>query len=92
MSNEAIGMIETKGLIGSIEAADAMLKAANVSLMGEERIGGGFVTVIVKGDVGAVKAAVDAGAAAAKRVGELVSVHVIPRPHDELNLILPDRK
>ncbi len=89
MAGEAIGMIETKGLVGSIEAADAMVKAANVTLMGEERIGGGFVTVIVKGDVGAVKAAVDAGAAAAKRVGELVSVHVIPRPHPELDLILP---
>jgi ethanolamine utilization protein EutM len=89
MAGEAIGMIETKGLVGSIEAADAMVKAANVSLMGEERIGGGFVTVIVKGDVGAVKAAVDAGAAAAKRVGELISVHVIPRPHSELDMILP---
>ena len=86
---EAIGMIETRGLIGSIEAADAMVKAANVSLMGEERIGGGYVTVIVKGDVGAVKAAVDAGAAAAKRVGELVSVHVIPRPHADIEKILP---
>ncbi|MBM3700176.1 MAG: BMC domain-containing protein [Actinobacteria bacterium] len=89
MAGEAIGMIETKGLVGSIEAADAMVKAANVTLMGEERIGGGFVTVIVKGDVGAVKAAVDAGAAAAKRVGELISVHVIPRPHSELDMILP---
>lgn len=89
MAGEAIGMIETRGLVGSIEAADAMVKAANVSLMGEERIGGGYVTVIVKGDVGAVKAAVDAGAAAAKRVGELVSVHVIPRPHPELDMILP---
>jgi Carbon dioxide concentrating mechanism/carboxysome shell protein len=89
MSGEAIGMIETRGLVGSIEAADAMVKAANVTLVGEERIGGGFVTVIVKGDVGAVKAAVDAGAAAAKRVGEVVSVHVIPRPHSELDMILP---
>ena len=89
MAGEAIGMIETRGLVGSIEAADAMVKAANVTLMGEERIGGGFVTVIVKGDVGAVKAAVDAGAAAAKRVGELISVHVIPRPHSELDMILP---
>lgn len=89
MANEAIGMIETRGLVGSIEAADAMVKAANVSLMGEERIGGGYVTVIVKGDVGAVKAAVDAGAAAAKRIGELISVHVIPRPHQELDKILP---
>jgi len=85
----AIGLIETKGLVGSIEAADAMVKAANVSLLGEERIGGGYVTVIVEGDVGAVKAATEAGAAAAKRVGELVSVHVIPRPHEELNKILP---
>jgi ethanolamine utilization protein EutM len=85
-------MIETRGLVGSIEAADAMVKAANVTLMGEERIGGGFITVIVKGDVGAVKAAVDAGAAAAKRVGELVSVHVIPRPHPELDMILPQEK
>ena len=92
MSGEAIGMIETKGLVGSIEAADAMVKAANVTLMGEERIGGGFITVIVKGDVGAVKAAVDAGAAASKRVGELVSVHVIPRPHPELDMILPQEK
>jgi ethanolamine utilization protein EutM len=88
----AIGLIETKGLVGSIEAADAMVKAANVSLLGEERIGGGFVTVIIEGDVGAVKAATDAGAAAAKRVGELVSVHVIPRPHEELDKILPGRK
>jgi ethanolamine utilization protein EutM len=87
----AIGMIETRGLVGSIEAADAMVKAANVILLGEERIGGGFVTVIIEGDVGAVKAAVDAGAAAAKRVGELISVHVIPRPHDELNKILVSR-
>lgn len=89
MAGEAIGLIETRGLVGSVEAADAMVKAANVSLMGEERIGGGYVTVIVKGDVGAVKAAVDAGAAAAKRVGELVSVHVIPRPHPDLDMILP---
>ena len=85
----SIGLVETRGLVGSIEAADAMVKAANVSLMGEERIGGGYVTVIVKGDVGAVKAAVDAGAAAAKRVGELVSVHVIPRPHQETIKMLP---
>ncbi len=92
MTNSAIGMIETKGLIGSIEAADAMVKAANVFLLGEERIGGGYVTVIVKGDVGAVKAAVDAGAAAAKRVGELISVHVIPRPHEEVSKMLPQNK
>ncbi|MCK5119147.1 MAG: ethanolamine utilization microcompartment protein EutM [Candidatus Latescibacteria bacterium] len=85
----ALGMIETKGLIGSIEAADAMVKAANVQLVGKESIGGGYVTVLVRGDVGAVKAATDAGAAAAQRVGELVSVHVIPRPHDEIERILP---
>ena len=85
----ALGMIETKGLIGSIEAADAMVKAANVQLVGKETIGGGYVTVLVRGDVGAVKAATDAGAAAAQRVGELVSVHVIPRPHDEIEKILP---
>lgn len=89
---EAMGFIETRGLVAAIEAADAMVKAANVTLMGEERIGGGLVTVIVKGDVGAVKAAVDAGAAAAKRVGELISVHVIPRPHPELDMILPQEK
>ena len=87
--SDALGMIETRGFAAMVEASDAMVKAANVILMGEERIGGGFVTVIVKGDVGAVKAAVDAGAAAAKRVGELVSVHVIPRPHPELDMILP---
>ena len=89
MAGEAIGLIETRGLVGAIEAADAMVKAANVKLMGQERIGGGLVTVIVKGDVGAVKAAVDSGAAAAKRVGELLSVHVIPRPHSDLDIILP---
>ncbi len=80
MSMEALGMVETKGLVGSIEAADAMVKAANVVLVGKEYIGAGYVTVMVRGDVGAVKAATDAGAAAARRVGELVSVHVIPRP------------
>ncbi len=85
----ALGMVETKGLVGAIEAADAMVKAANVTLIGSEYIGGGFVTVMVRGDVGAVKAATDAGAAAAKRVGELVSVHVIPRPHSDVELILP---
>ena len=85
----ALGMVETKGLIGAIEAADAMVKAANVVLIGSEYIGGGYVTVMVRGDVGAVKAATDAGAAAAKRVGELASVHVIPRPHQDLELILP---
>jgi ethanolamine utilization protein EutM len=89
MEREALGMIETKGLVGAIEAADAMVKAANVHLVGKEQIGSGLVTVMVRGDVGAVKAAVDAGAAAAKRVGELVSVHVIPRPHDDVEGILP---
>jgi microcompartment protein CcmL/EutN len=88
---DAIGLIETRGLVGSIEAADTMVKAANVSLIGREKIGGGLVTVIVEGDVGAVKAAVDAGASAAKKVGELISVHVIPRPHADLDKILPDR-
>ena len=89
MAGEAIGLIETRGLVGSIEAADAMVKAANVKLMGQERIGGGLVSVIVKGDVGAVKAATDAGAAAAEKVGEVVSVHVIPRPHTDVEKILP---
>jgi ethanolamine utilization protein EutM len=85
----ALGMVETKGLVGAVEAADAMVKAANVNLLGSEYVGGGFVTVMVRGDVGAVKAATDAGAAAAKRVGELVSVHVIPRPHTDVEMILP---
>ena len=89
MKSDALGMIETKGLIGSIEAADAMVKAANVTLVGKERVGGGIVTVLVRSDVGAVKAATDAGAAAAQRVGELLSVHVIPRPHSEVETILP---
>src|SRR3989304_5308236 len=89
MSQEALGLVETKGLIGSIEAADAMVKAANVVLIGKEYIGAGYVTVMVRGDVGAVKAATDAGAAAAKRVGEVVSVHVIPRPHSDVEMILP---
>jgi ethanolamine utilization protein EutM len=92
MSLEALGMVETKGLIGAVEAADAMVKAANVVLVGKEYIGAGFVTVMVRGDVGAVKAATDAGAAAARRVGELVSVHVIPRPHTEVEKILPRSK
>jgi ethanolamine utilization protein EutM len=91
MNQEALGMVETKGLIGAIEAADAMVKAANVALVGKEMIGSGLVTVMVRGDVGAVKASVDAGAAAAKRVGELVSVHVIPRPHGEVEGILPQK-
>lgn len=85
----ALGMVETRGLIGAVEAADAMVKAANVRLIGSEYVGGGYVTVMVRGDVGAVKAATDAGAAAAKRVGELVSVHVIPRPHEDVEVILP---
>ncbi|WP_240374214.1 BMC domain-containing protein [Bacillus piscicola] len=85
----ALGMIETKGLVGSVEAADAMSKAANVKLIGKVHSGGGLVTVMVRGDVGAVKASVDAGAAAAENVGELISVHVIPRPHADIELILP---
>lgn len=89
MAGEALGMIETKGLVGSIEAADAMVKAANVHLIGMEKVGGGLVTVMVRGDVGAVKAATEAGAEAARSVGELVSVHVIPRPHSEIESILP---
>jgi ethanolamine utilization protein EutM len=91
MSLDALGMIETRGLVGAIEAADAMVKAAKVTLIGKEKIGGGYVTVMVRGDVGAVKAATDAGAAAAEKVGELVSVHVIPRPHAEVEMILPKR-
>ena len=93
MSNQqALGMNETRGLIGSIEAADAMVKAANVTLIGKVHVGGGLVTVFVRGDVGAVKAATDAGAAAAERVGEVKSVHVIPRPHGEVEMILPTDK
>jgi len=89
MSQIALGMIETRGLVGAIEAADAMVKAARVTLSGKEMIGGGYVTVMVRGEVGAVKAATDAGATAARRVGELVSVHVIPRPHSDVESILP---
>ena len=89
MNGDALGMIETRGLVGAIEAADAMVKAANVRLIGYEKIGSAYVTVMVRGDVGAVKAAVDAGAAAAKRVGEVVSVHVIPRPHMDTEKLLP---
>ncbi|RYD04934.1 carboxysome shell protein [Desulforamulus aquiferis] len=85
--SEALGLIETKGLVGAIEAADAMVKAANVQLIGYEKVGGALVTVMVRGDVGAVKAATDAGAAAAQRVGELISVHVIPRPHSDVEMI-----
>ena len=88
MAGDALGLIETRGLVGSIEAADAMVKAANVQLVGYEQVGGGYVTVMVRGDVGAVKAATDAGAEAAARVGEVVSVHVIPRPHAEVETIL----
>ena len=91
MTLDALGMIETRGLVGAIEAADAMVKAAKVELLGKETIGGGYVTVMVRGDVGAVKAATDAGASAAQRVGELVSVHVIPRPHSDVELIIPSR-
>ena len=86
---EALGMIETKDLVGAIEAADAMTKSANVTLMGYEKIGSGLVTVMVRGDVGAVKAAVDAGACAAEKVGEIVAQHVIPRPHTDVEKILP---
>mgnify|MGYP002781293506 CR=1 FL=1 len=89
MSLEALGMVETKGFVGAVEAADAMVKAANVQLIGKEYIGAGYVTIFVRGDVGAVKAATDAGAAAARRVGELISVHVIPRPHGEVEKCLP---
>lgn len=91
MTREALGMVETKGLVGAIEAADAMVKAANVALVGYEKIGSGLVTVMVRGDVGAVKAATDAGAASADRVGQLISVHVIPRPHTDVEKILPNK-
>lgn len=89
MAREALGMIETKGLVAAIEASDAMAKSANVQLIGYEKIGSGLVTVMVRGDVGAVKAATDAGAAAAKNVGDVVSVHVIPRPHSDTEKLLP---
>ena len=92
MNTNALGLIETKGLVGAIEAADAMVKSANVQLVGKEQVGGGLVTVMVRGDVGAVKAATDAGAAAAEKVGELISVHVIARPHTEVDHILPQSK
>jgi microcompartment protein CcmL/EutN len=91
MTLEALGMVETKGFVGAVEAADAMVKAANVNLIGKEYIGAGYVTIFVRGDVGAVKAATDAGAAAARRVGELISVHVIPRPHSEVEDVLPGK-
>lgn len=92
MAVEALGMVETRGLVAAIEAADAMVKAANVTLIGTERIGSGLVTVMVRGDVGAVKAATEAGAEAGSRLGELVSVHVIPRPHADVEKILPATK
>jgi microcompartment protein CcmL/EutN len=92
MAMEALGMIETRGLTAAVEAADAMVKAAEVTLIGTEKIGSGLVSVMVRGDVGAVKAATDAGAAAAQRVGELISVHVIPRPHGEVEDLLPGKK
>ncbi len=92
MTQEALGMIETRGLTAMIEAADAMAKAANVVLVGSEKIGSGLVTVMVRGDVGAVKAATDAGAAAAAKVGEVVSVHVIPRPHSDTEMLIPQVK
>ena len=88
-NTNALGMVETKGLVAAIEAADAMVKSANVQMVGKEQVGGGLVTVMVRGDVGAVKAATDAGAAAAEKVGELISVHVIARPHAEVDVILP---
>ena len=89
VNTNALGMVETRGLVAAIEAADAMVKAANVQLVGKEQVGGGLVTVMVRADVGAVKAATDAGASAAEKVGELISVHVIPRPHTEVDVILP---
>ena len=89
MQQEALGMVETKGLVGAIEAADAMVKSANVSLVGYEKIGSGLVTVMVRGDVGAVKSAVEAGGAAASRLGEVIATHVIPRPHNDVEKLLP---
>src|SRR3954471_3777870 len=86
---DALGMIETKGFVSAVEAADAMVKAARVELVGYEKIGGGYVTVVVRGDVAAVKAATEAGSRQAQRIGELVSVHVIPRPHENIDLVLP---
>ena len=89
MTKEALGMIETRGLVANIEASDAMVKAANVVLIGQKQIGAGLVTAMVRGDVGAVKAATDAGSAAAEKVGEVISVHVIPRPHEDVEKLLP---
>lgn len=92
MAQEALGMIETRGLVAAVEAADAMVKAAEVTLIGTEKIGSGLVSVMVRGDVGAVKAAVDAGSANASKLGELIAVHVIPRPHTDVEKILPSLK
>lgn len=92
MTQEALGMVETRGLVAAIEAADAMCKAANVTLIGTEKIGSGLVTVMVRGDVGAVKASVEAGSASASRLGELIAIHVIPRPHTDVERILPKLK
>ena len=92
MAQEALGMIETRGLVAAIEAADAMVKAANVVLIGTEKIGSGLVSVMIRGDVGAVKAATEAGSASAQRLGELIAVHVIPRPHGDVEKILPSLK
>ena len=89
MEKQALGMVETKGLVGSIEAADAMVKAANVTLIGSEKIGSGLVSIMVRGDVGAVKSAVEAGGAAASRLGEVIATHVIPRPHNDVEKLLP---
>ncbi len=92
MALEALGMVETRGLVAAIEAADAMVKAANVTLIGTEKIGSGLVTVMVRGDVGAVKSAVEAGSNSASRLGELIATHVIPRPHEDVEKILPSLK
>ena len=92
MAQEALGMVETRGLVAAIEAADAMLKAANVELVGTEKIGSGLVSVMVRGDVGAVKAAAEAGESAARRLGEVIATHVIPRPHNDVEKILPSLK
>lgn len=92
MAQEALGMVETRGLVAAIEAADAMCKAANVTLVGTEKIGSGLVTIMVRGDVGAVKSAVESGASSAERLGELVATHVIPRPHTDVEIIIPKAK
>jgi ethanolamine utilization protein EutM len=92
MADEALGMVETRGFTSAVETADAMVKAANVTLVGKVQVGSGLVTVVVRGGVGAVRAAVDAGAAAAEKVGEVVSVHIIPRPHDDVEALLPEKK